>query len=170
MTKNELATLGRSDEMTKDEFASRVCANEKKLYLSALSVVRNAEDAKDAVAAAVAYAWEKLSDLDDESRFDAWLLKITYTEAKTIKKNRRQYEDVSELADAFSYELQTEDLEFLDILSHSGLDKKSSTILTLKFMYMYTLEDIAKEMGMTLPAIKSKYYRALDKVAGKLGL
>ena len=156
--------------MTENEFVERVTTQNKKLYLSALSVVKNTADAEDAVAAAVAYAWEKLGDLRDESCFDAWLLKITYTEAKKIKKKRREYEDIAELKDAFSYEPDTHDLEFLDILSSSGLDQTSKMILTLKFMYGYTLEETAQKAKIPLSTVKTKYYRSLHKLAHKLGL
>lgn len=155
--------------MTENEFVSRVSEQNKKLYLSALSVVRNAADAEDAVASAVAYAWEKLADLRDESCFDAWLLKITYREAKNIKKKSRAYEDISELTDAFSYEPQTQDLEFFDILASSGLDQTSKLILTLKFMYGYTLEEISKTADLNLSTVKTKYYRSLDRLKKKLG-
>ena len=155
--------------MTSDEFAARVKDDEKKLYISALSVVRNAEDAKDAVASAVAYAWEKLDELRDENKFDAWLLKITYTEAKKIKKNTRAYEEISEFADAFSCGPDTEELEFIDLLSRSGLDTESKRILSLRFMYCYTLEEIAARTGRPIGTVKTKYYRALKKLKGKLG-
>ena len=160
----------RSGVMTKEEFAAKVSENEKKLYLSALSVVRNAADAEDAVAGAVAYAWEKLADLREADKFDAWLLKITYTETKKIKKNSRSYEDIYELSDAFSYAPDTGDMEFLDILCRAGLDEKTNTVLTLKFMYGYTLEEISAQTRMPLSTVKTKYYRALDKLAEKLGL
>ena len=156
--------------MTENEFVSKVKEQNKKLYLSALSVVKNAADAEDAVASAVAYAWEKLADLRDESCFDGWLLKITYREAVNIKKKSRAYEDISELNDAFSYEPDTHDLEFLDILSSSGLDRTSRLILTMKFMYGYTLQEIAETSRIPLSTVKTKYYRSLDKLAGKLGL
>ena len=155
--------------MTGDEFARRVGESEKKLYLSALSVLKNREDAKDAVAGAVAYAWEKLSDLRDESRFDAWLLKITYTEAKKMKKRSHPYEDVSELADAFSYEPQTEELEFFDILYRTGFDGDTHRILTLRFLYGYTLDEIAALMDKPAGTVRTKYYRALKKLSEKLG-
>lgn len=155
--------------MTGDEFARRVGESEKKLYLSALSVLKNKEDAKDAVATAVAYAWEKLSDLRDESRFDAWLLKITYTEAKKMKKRSHPYEDVSELADAFSYEPQTEELEFFDILYRTGFDGDTHRILTLRFLYGYTLDEIAALMDKPAGTVRTKYYRALKKLSEKLG-
>ena len=74
--------------MTKQEFVSSVSANEKLLYIAAYSVVRNTEDAKDAVAAAIAKAWEKLDRLRDEDRFDGWILKITYNEAKKMLRHR----------------------------------------------------------------------------------
>ena len=72
--------------MTKDAFSDAVRKSEKKLYISALSVVANTEDAADAVANAIAYAWEHLDQLRDESKFDAWLLRITYSENDTQKK------------------------------------------------------------------------------------
>ena len=156
--------------MTDKEFVQRVKDQNKKLYLSALSVVKNAADAEDAVASAVAYAWEKLADLRDEDRFDGWLLKITYTEAKKIKKRSRAYSDITELADAFAYEPQTNDLEFFDVLSNSGLDQTSKRILTMKFMYGYTLSEIAEQTRIPLSTVKTKYYRSLDKLASKLGL
>ena len=106
--------------MTEQEFVQRVKDQNKKLYLSALSVVKNAADAEDAVASAVAYAWEKLADLRDEDRFDGWLLKITYTEAKKIKKRSRAYSDITELADAFSYEPQIAEFR-------AGSDVKADT-------------------------------------------
>lgn len=158
------------ETMTENEFVQRVKEQNKKLYLSALSVVKNTADAEDAVASAVAYAWEKLSSLRDESRFDAWLLKITYTEAKKIKKSRREYENVYELSDAFAYQPQTEELEFFDVLSSYGLDETSKLILTMKFVYGYTLPEIAKAAKLPLPNVKSKYYRSLDRLADKLGL
>ncbi len=151
--------------MTRDDFSARVKENEKKLYLYALSVVRNTEDAKDAVAEAVAYAWEKLSSLKNEDSFDVWLLKITQREAVELKKKRRAYVDVDELSDAFSYETDTSDLEFLDILCRAGLDKKTNVILTMRFMYGYTLEETADKTGIPLSTVKTKYYRALDKLS-----
>ncbi len=151
--------------MTRDDFSARVKENEKKLYLYALSVVRNTEDAKDAVAEAVAYAWEKLSSLKNEDSFDVWLLKITQREAVELKKKRRAYVDVDELSDAFSYETDTSDLEFLDILCRAGLDKKTNVILTMRFMYGHTLEETADKTGIPLSTVKTKYYRALDKLS-----
>ena len=150
--------------MTKQEFVSAVTNNEKKLYVAAFSVVRNTEDARDAVAAAVARAWEKLGTLRDAEKFDGWLLKITYNEAKKLRRHANEYVSLDEIGDSFTYDADYGNIEFFDILSSARLDKKSGRIIILKFFYGYTLEEIAEITNTPLSNVTTKYYRALDKI------
>lgn len=156
--------------MNKDEFVSAVDANRKNLYFAALSVVRNAEDAKDAVSEAVTSAWENLEKLKDDGKFDAWILKILYNKAKDIYKANRVYTDLSELSDAFAPDADLENIEFFDIISRSGFDKTTLRILTLRFVYDYSLDDISKTTGIPSSTVKSRYYRALKKLSCTEGL
>lgn len=149
--------------MTKDEFAVAVTANEKKLYIAALSVVRNTEDARDAVASAVALAWEKLDSLRDKEKFDGWLLQITYNEAKKMRRHGNEFVSLSEIEDSFAYGVDKSDIEFFDLLSSAKLDGKSRQIIILRFFYGYDLRQTADMLGLPLSTVKSKYYRALDK-------
>ena len=156
--------------MTKDEFAAAVTSKERKLYIAALSVVRKAEDARDAVADAVLYAWEHLRELKDENRFDAWLLRITYSQAKMIRRKNREYDSIDELSEMFSYDADTSELEFFDVLSSAKLDKDEREILTLYFLFGYTMPEIAEKIGRKPNYVKTKYYRALRKLADMKGL
>ena len=163
--------IKRKDKaMTKDEFARAVTVTEKKLYIAAFSVTANAEDAKDAVADAVAYAWEHLGELKDERKFDLWLLRITYSRAKMIRRKRRKYEDIDELANEFSYEADTSELEFFDILVRARLSLEERRIITLYFLYGYTMPEIARMTGKNQNYVKTKYYRALKKLSELKGL
>ena len=150
--------------MTKEEFVSSVTANEKKLYIAAFSVVRNAEDAKDAVSSAVAHAWENLDRLKDDGKFDGWLLRITYNEAKKMKRHGGDSVSLTGLEDSFAYDPDDADMQFFDIISSAGLDGKSRQILMLRFIYGYDLPETAKMMNLPLSTVKTKYYRALDKI------
>lgn len=166
-----MKTPGRKEQiMTKDVFTEAVRRSEKKLYIAAFSVVANTEDARDAVADAIAYAWEHLGELRDDGKFDAWLLKITYNEAKSIRRRNRHYEDIDELSEAFSYETDHSELVFFDILNRARLDEKTHRIFMLYFLYGYTLPEIAELTGDNLNTVKSKYYRALRKMADMKGL
>lgn len=156
--------------MDKNEFSERVQARRKDLYLAALSVVRNTEDAKDAVSEAVANAWADLHKLKDETKFDAYLLKAVYNEAKDIYKKNRAYKDISELSEAFSSGSDMGNIEFFDIISRCGFDKYTQQILVMRFVYDYTLEQTAADMGISLSTVKTKYYRALKKLAAMEGI
>ena len=156
--------------MTKEEFAASVTANEKKLYIAALSVVRNTEDARDAVASAVAHAWEHLDRLRDPSRFDGWLLQITYNEAKKMRRHANEYVSLSEIEDSFACGTDNSSLEFFDLLSSARLDAKSRQIIILRFFYGYDLAETAKMLDTSLSTVKTKYYRALDKIKKLPGL
>ena len=149
--------------MTKDEFAAAVTANEKKLYIAALSVVRNTEDARDAVASAVAHAWEKLDSLRDADKFDGWLLQITYNEAKKLYRHGKEFVSLSEAEDLFSYGPDTGSVEFFDLLASARLDDRSRQIIILRFFCGYDLSQTAESLGLPLSTVKTKYYRALEK-------
>ena len=156
--------------ITKEEFTAAYSKNEKKLYVAALSVTAHAEDARDAVADALAYAWEHRAELRDRSKLDAWLLRITYSQAKMIKIKSRSFADIDELSEAFGYESDTSELEFFDILSKARLDDETRRILTLHFLYGYTLPEIADLTGKSESAVKARYFRALRKMADMKGL
>lgn len=156
--------------MDKNEFSERVQARRKELFAAAFSVVRNTEDAKDAVSEAVASAWMNLAKLKDDTKFDAWLLKAVYNEAKDIYKKNRAYADMTELSEAFSYGTDVGNVEFFDVISRCGFDKTTHQILVMRFVYDYTLEQTAADMEIPLSTVKTKYYRALKKLSRTEGL
>ena len=156
--------------MNKDEFAAGVSRAEKNLYHAALSVTKNAEDARDAVSDAVLYAWEHRNELKDERRFDSWLLQITYSQAKIIRRKNKKHEDLDDYKDAFSYEDDTSGFEFFDVLSRADLSEIERRILTLRFLYGCTLPEVADMTGKPVGYTKMKYYRALRKLADTKGL
>ncbi|MGH7447495.1 MAG: sigma-70 family RNA polymerase sigma factor [Longimicrobiales bacterium] len=62
--------------MTVERFEQQVLALLPDLYGSALRLARNAADAEDLVAEAVARAWLSLDSLKDEARFRGWIFRI----------------------------------------------------------------------------------------------
>ena len=156
--------------MDREEFAARVQDRRKDLYMAALSVVRNAEDAKDAVSEAVASAWENLHKLKDDTKFDAWLLKILYNVSKDMYKKNRAYADLTELSASFSAGADMGNVEFFDLISRCGFDKNTLRILTLRFVYDYSLDETAQCTGLPLSTVKTKYYRALKRLSETEGL
>ena len=156
--------------MTQDEFTAAVALCEKKLYIAAFSVTANREDARDAVSDAVLYAWEHRDELRDFEKFDAWILKITYSQAKIMRRKSRRYESLEELSEDFAYDTDKTNLEFFDILSRANISAEQRRIITLYFLYGYTMPEIAEMTGKKQNYVKTGYYRALRKMAKMKGL
>ncbi len=155
--------------MTESMFTARLGSIEKKLFISALSVTRNEEDAKDAVGNAVLLAWQNLSKLNNDDKFDAWMLTITYNEAKKLRSKSRMYVNLDDLEDCFADTASDGDLGFFDTLSRAALDKRTRKIITLYFFYGYSLDEISAMLGIPLSTVKSSYYRGLRKIADSEG-
>ncbi|MBQ1848238.1 MAG: sigma-70 region 4 domain-containing protein, partial [Clostridia bacterium] len=57
-----------------------------------------------------------------------------------------------------------------DILNRAKIDEEQRRILTLRFLYGYTLAEIAKMTDKKPDTVKTKYYRALQKMSAMKGL
>ena len=150
--------------MTDTEFTKRLDATRKRLYLIALTITKNKEDAEDAVSNAVLRALKKYKKLDGSDNFDGYMVTLTANEAKRIRSGRRFYENVDELADAFQGEDSHENLEFFDMIESSGVGIKGRKILVLRFLYGYNLSECAKLLRVSESNVKAEYYRSLQKI------
>ena len=157
--------------MTKEELALKFKDQRNKLYVAALSVTKNAQDAEDAVSNAFLRALKRADKLDIGQNVDAWLVKTVMNEAKRLRSSQRYYENIDDLYDAFEDDGRAEkNVVFFDMLSSAGLNFKCRRIFVLRFLYGYTLEEIAGMTNSSLSSVKSEYYRGLDKIKETEGI
>ena len=149
--------------MTESEFTLRIEETRKKLYLIALSITKNKEDAEDALSNAILRAFKKYKRFGELDNFDGYMVTLTANEAKRIRSRRRYYDNVYELSDAFCSD-HASDMEFFDMIERSGLNVKSRKILVLRFLYGYTLPEISKILQISESSAKAEYYRGLQKI------
>ena len=83
-----------------DAFAELYGKIYKKLYQFALYTLKNPEDAKDAVSAAVTDAFESIGRLRKEESFSSWMYKIVAN--KCNQKMREYYIQTEELTEEIS--------------------------------------------------------------------
>jgi RNA polymerase sigma-70 factor (ECF subfamily) len=63
---------------------------ERGAFILAYSVLRNREDAEEAVQRAMLNIFSRLSQLDDVARFKQWAMRVVENEAKMVRRRRRQ--------------------------------------------------------------------------------
>lgn len=143
----------------------------------AQGVLRNVADAEDVAQEALLRAYQKFDRLQDLTRFRGWLVRITFRLAldrwrSTKRRERRETEWASpdlrrvpataeQLAKANQFQSRLE--KALDELS-----EKARLVLVLSAIQGYTLEEIAKMIGVPVGTVKSRLFHARKALAEKL--
>ena len=92
--RNEADLITRILAGDKELFHELIRPYERMVYLTALSIVKNATDAEDCAQEAVVNAYRHLAKFRAESKFSTWLTTIVVNEARQkLRKARRAKED-----------------------------------------------------------------------------
>jgi RNA polymerase sigma-70 factor, ECF subfamily len=79
-----------SDHPADGEFAALMSTCQRTVFLCAMSVVGNAEDAEDVVQESKLVMWKKFHDFQPGTNFVAWACQITRYQALKVRASRRR--------------------------------------------------------------------------------
>lgn len=134
----------------------------KQLFVSAYTILRNRDDAMDAVQQAVYIAYSKFDKLKNQKKFNPWIAKITLNEAYKIYNKRKKCKRIDCVNDTIMSYYDSNDIEFFDMIT--SLNKIEQEIIILRFYYDFSLEEISHIQKLPLSTVKSKLYRTLEKL------
>jgi|SRR5271154_4938841 len=158
---------------------------ERRVYVMALSFLRNEADAEDAAQEAFLKAFRKLSSFRGEAKFGTWLVSITLNEARSRIRSRDsiKMESLDVPPDEEGYtspallrdwkEIPSEALERKEIRL---LLQRAVTALPLIYREVFQLRDIeqlsvneaAAALGISIAAVKVRLHRARMMLQKKL--
>lgn len=154
-----------------------------RLYGTALRLTRDQDDAEDVVAEAVAKAWDKVDQLDDPRRLEAWLFRIlnnTFVSHWRRQKRRREMESepFDEDGEAESFSLyrvlhqpfllwwSTPEQEFLNRVLREDLQQALDdlpdsyrVVLVLVEVQGYRYEEVVELLNIPLGTVRSRLNR-----------
>lgn len=135
--------------------------NYEKYYRMAYSYVFREQDAMDIVQEA-AYRAILKSDLLKQSEYaDTWICRIVIHEALRFLKKNKQIVSVEEVPEQ-GQEDKIEDVDLQRALDK--LDEKERSIVVLRYFEEEKIETIGQIMNLNVSTVKSKLYRAMDKL------
>jgi RNA polymerase sigma factor (sigma-70 family) len=156
----------------RDAFAELAGASINRLDAAARLILRDPDEAKDAVQNALVRAWRDLPTLRDPERFDAWLhrllVRACLNEAQRLRRHRLDV-DVSEvdppgdLAD----ETAAADRDQLQRGFRRLLPEQRALIVLHHYLDL-PLPEVARILGMPLGTAKSRLHRALGTMRAGL--
>ena len=74
--------------MKRIDFCEQVKTYRYQLYVVAFAILKNEEDAQDAVCSAILKGYEHIEQLKNSNKFKAWMITITKNEALKIRRRR----------------------------------------------------------------------------------
>ncbi|HLS53913.1 MAG TPA: RNA polymerase sigma factor [Tissierellaceae bacterium] len=149
--------------MKNKEFENLFMKYKGDIYRLAYTYVNNEVDALDIVQETAYQAYISRDTIRDKEKFKSWILKIAVNKSKDmLRKNRGiLLEELSKARKLGSKDNDSINL-FMDNLKNLSLEEKN--IIVQKIYFQYTFEIISEKLTIPIGTVKSRYYRALEKL------
>jgi RNA polymerase sigma-70 factor (ECF subfamily) len=153
--------VARATEGDEIAFASLVRKCQGTMYSAAMAILRNEQDALDAMQDAALKAWRKLPSLKERAYFQTWITRITIRCAMDIARKRKP--EAFFLADVPAPREHAS--ERVDIeRAMDALDGKTRLCVALYYLEDMPVEHVAKAVGARVGTVKSRLHRARAKL------
>jgi len=155
-----------------DAFAALAGAALFRLDAAARLILRDPDQAKDAVQETLVRAWRDLPTLRSPDRFEAWLHRLLYRacidEARRLRRHRVDIEltqiDAPSVDDGVSVTNDRDQLE----RGFSRLEPEARALIVLHHYLDLPLPEVAIALGIPLGTAKSRLHRALGSMRAAL--
>jgi RNA polymerase sigma-70 factor (TIGR02954 family) len=136
------------------------------LYKTALSFLRNDEEALEAIQEVTYRAYKGIRKLKEASYFKTWLLRIMINYCNDQLKIQKRVVINDEMLASIGVSENHSEMELRDAML--GLDDRSREILTLKYFHDLKIKDIAGTMQCPEGTVKTWLNKALKALREKL--
>ena len=155
-----------------DAFAALAAAAIFRLDAAARLILRDPDQAKDAVQETLVRAWRDLPTLRSPARFDAWLHRLLYRACidETRRLRRHRFEVDLNPIDIAVNDDQASSLADRDQLERgfNRLEPEARALIVLHHYLDLPLPEVAIALGIPLGTAKSRLHRALQSMRAAL--
>ena len=175
---DETRLIERIRQGERELFYELVRPYERAVYLVAYSVLKNEADAEDVAQESILKAFRSLADYRGEARFQHWLVKITFNEARM-----RYRKKVAERSESLDEDRETESGDYVplqiadwrelpsDVLERKEvreeimkaverLPEKYREVLVLRDIQEVSILETARLLDLTETTVKVRLFRA----------
>lgn len=146
-------------------FVENIKSCEAGLYSLAFVMLRNEEDAKDAVQETLYRAYDHISALKDPKKFKPWIMKILTNTAYEMLRKRKYTECIDEYIDILPDSTPIDASTKISLWeSVQSLDINYRNIVVLYYYENLPIKEIAKILDITPEAVKKRLSRARMKL------
>jgi RNA polymerase sigma-70 factor (ECF subfamily) len=175
----------RAQKEDKEAFEELIRRHTNRVFAVASGILHRREDVEDISQQVFVKAYFSLKRFDQRAAFSTWLYKITVNECWDLLRKRKVrplvYEaDLSEeqakqiIASDQGAEERPDISESLEArqqveLLLEGLDERDRTMLILKEVQGFAIEEIAEALDLNSNTVKVRLFRARKKIVSRVG-
>ncbi len=148
----------------REAFDQIVLVKTEPLFRTALAILGNDADARDATQDAFVSAWRAFPKLRDFDRFDAWLGRILINECRMVLRHRRRLREIP--MDERADQPTVEGAEFDHAFDRLNVDQRA--LLVLHHLHGYGVNEIAAWLGIPSGTVKWRLSRARKALAAEM--
>lgn len=134
-------------------------------YRLAYGYVKNRESALDIVQEAIVKAFNNIGSLRNSENIKAWFYRILVNESINCYRKNKKVCFLENIENLQITENEPDRAEILDLYhSIDRLEPKTKTVIILRFFEDMSLQEISEVTGDNLNTVKTRLYRALEKL------
>jgi len=176
--------VGRAQQGDKEAFETLVRKHQGRVFAVAGGILRTREDVEDIAQQVFLKAYFSIKRFDQRAAFSTWLYKITVNECWDLLRKRKvrplMYEADLNEEQAHAYQSQEDKRDYAPDISEQleareqleqwldCLDEKDRTMLVLKEVQGFTVDEIAGIMDLNGNTVKVRLFRARRRVAERI--
>lgn len=149
-----------------DAFTRLMQSQLQNMYKTASAILRNDEDAADAISDTILTCWEKKGQLKKPEFFRTWMTRILINKCKDMIRTQSSLSLVEELPEQSVHDTTYENVEWKAALD--GLDEKHRLVMALYYVEGFDTVEIGKMLDMPESTVRSRLARGREKLAKSL--
>jgi RNA polymerase sigma-70 factor (ECF subfamily) len=161
-----LVTLAKKGDKFAFDEVIRLCVPD--IFRIAMSILKNKDDADDAVCQAVANAYENIHKLNDCEFFKTWIIRILINQANAAYKKRSKVVYLNDISSEPQYEdaydLGNDDLN----AAVAGLGLDLRTVIMLFYFQDMRIKEISEALSVPQGTVKWRLSKAKSILKQKL--
>lgn len=156
-----LQLVKRAMSSDSEAFIELMERNTLAMYKVARGILKNDEDAADAIQDTILTCFEKLNTLKKPEYFKTWMIRILINHCNQILTHYRG-QDISEAPEIPSQDMSMAEFEFHEMLATA--DEKYRVVLVLYYVEGFRISEIAEILELNENTVKTRLKRAREQM------
>lgn len=163
----ELSLVEKAAGHDQEAFSMLMQKHSQSMYKIALAILKNNDDAADAMQETALSCWEKISTLQKKQYFRTWMVRILINHCNTIYRQKKKYIPTKEMPQEPAKRTGYEDIEWMQMLE--CLKEKYRIVVVLYYAEEFSVKDIADMLHIGQSTVKQRLFMARKELKKQFG-